>query len=290
MFAELMDGEGWDVRYYPDSGLRNLAAIAWALGTCDLAYQIGGRVTIGRFLRAARLLRKNKIVVHWIGSDVLDGEKQLLERGSESWVTQKLHHWAQSDWMLREVSSLGVPCELVPLPSTRVPDRPSPLSDQFSVLVYVPAVSRASLYGLDRILEAARALPGIPFELVGLREGNVPDPPSNLHIHGRIPNLADFYLRSSVVWRPSRHDGLSFMVLEALGYGRHVLWTYPFPGCRQVTSASDACEEISRLHALHRQGRLEINWGGVDVIATHGYSPQHLKADIRARLERILDS
>lgn len=290
MFAELMDGGGWEVRYFPDSGLRNMAAMAWALSTCDLAYQIGGRITIGKFLRAARLMGKEKIVVHWIGSDVLDGEKQLLKGGPEPWVTEKLHHWAQSDWMLREVRALGVPCDLVPLPSTRVPNWPSPLPDQFSVLVYVPAVSRSSLYGLDRILEAARTLPAVSFELVGLVEGKVPDPPSNLRIHGRIPDLENFYRRASVVWRPSRHDGLSFMVLEALGHGRHVLWTYPFPGCRQVTSTSDACEEIKRLHTLHEQGRLEMNRMGVDVIATRGYSPQQIKADIRTRLERILDS
>lgn len=290
MFAELMDGGGWEVRYFPDSGLHNMAAMAWALSTCDLAYQIGGRITIGKFLRAARLMGKEKIVVHWIGSDVLDGEKQLLKGGPEPWVTEKLHHWAQSDWMLREVRALGVPCDLVPLPSTRVPNWPSPLPDQFSVLVYVPAVSRSSLYGLDRILEAARTLPAVSFELVGLVEGKVPDPPSNLRIHGRIPDLENFYRRASVVWRPSRHDGLSFMVLEALGHGRHVLWTYPFPGCRQVTSTSDACEEIKRLHSLHEQGRLEMNRMGVDVIATRGYSPQQIKADIRTRLERILDS
>src|SRR6266403_1239163 len=48
-----------------------------------------------------------------------------------------------------------------------------------------------------------------------------------------------FYKRASVVWRPVRHDGLSFMVLEALGHGRHVLWTYEFPGCVKVDGVSD---------------------------------------------------
>src|ERR1700676_1242247 len=31
MFAEMMNGDGWEFRFYPDSGLRNLAAMALEL-------------------------------------------------------------------------------------------------------------------------------------------------------------------------------------------------------------------------------------------------------------------
>jgi hypothetical protein len=72
VFAQLMDGDGWRFRYYPDAGLRNLSQMARELRACDLAYQIGGRVTAGKFLLAAKLMRKRKIVMHWTGSDVLD--------------------------------------------------------------------------------------------------------------------------------------------------------------------------------------------------------------------------
>ena len=192
--------------------------------------------------------------------------------------------------MVREVGILGLPCELVPLPSARVPDRPSPLPAEFSVLVYMPMVSRGELYGLDHILWVARRLPHIPFELVGLYEGEIPNPPANLKIHGRIPDLVEFYRRASVLWRPVRHDGLSFMVMEAMGHGRHVLWTYPFPGCIYVTNAEQARHEIVRLHAMHQAGCLKINGVGVHVIAEGGYLPQYLKKRIHARLEEFLDS
>ena len=192
--------------------------------------------------------------------------------------------------MVREVQLLRLSCELVPLPSSRVPDMPSPLPREFSVLVYMPDTRRSELYGLDRILQVARELPHIPFELVGLLHGPFPDPPPNLRIHGRIPDLAEFYRKASVVWRPVRHDGLSFMVLEALGYGRHVLWSYGFPGCTQVNTASEAREEIARLHSLHQQGNLGINCRGVQAIVNGGYLPQRLKADILARLGRFLEA
>ena len=289
MFAELMDGDGWDFRYYPDHGFHNLASMARDLRDCDLVYQIGGRVTLGKFLHAAKFLKKQKLIMHWAGSDVL-GQRQKLERGDANpWVMRNVHHWAVSQWLADEVGELGLPCEWVPLPPGNVPERPSPLPKSFSVLVYMPDTRRSELYGLDRILQVARQLPDIPFELVGLLHGTIDDPPANLRIHGRIPDLTEFYKRASVIWRPTRHDGLSFMVLEGLGHGRHVLWSYAFPGCLQVTDAADARDAIRRLSAKHVEGRLGINQEGVQVIAERGFLPQHLKRSTLARLERVLN-
>jgi|HubBroStandDraft_4_1064222.scaffolds.fasta_scaffold25634_1 hypothetical protein len=289
VFAQLMDGDGWRFRYYPDAGLRNLSQIARELRTCDIAYQIGGRVSAGKFLLAAKLMRKRKIVMHWTGSDVLDEQLKGLPSTADPWILENVEHWAVSDWLVREAATLGVSCRLVPLPSPSVPDRPSAaLPSRFSVLVYMPAVIRGALYGLDRILEVARELPHIPFELVGLLEGTIENPPDNLRVHGRILDLREFFERATVVWRPVRHDGLSWMVLEALGHGRHVLWSYAFPGCTQVRSAADARDEIARLHALDQQKLLQLNSSGVAAIAEGGYLPSHLRGKIRMRLEEIL--
>jgi hypothetical protein len=288
IFAELMDADGWEFRYFPDAGAKNLASMARELAQCDLVYQIGGRVSMGRFLRCAHTLRKKKVVMHWVGSDTVEQQAELAEGKSHPWVMQSIRHWAESHWMVREVEILGLDCELIPLPSSRVPAKPSPMPETFSVLVYMPVVSRGELYGLDRILETARALPHVPFELVGLYDGEIENAPRNLRIHGRVPNLAEFYKRASVVWRPVRHDGLSFMVMEAMGHGRHVLWTYPFPGCTQVSSAEDATQRISALHELHLAKNLHINSEAVRAIAEGGYLPSTLRARIHKRLEDIL--
>lgn len=290
MFAKLMTSDGWEFRYYPDSGIVNLTAMTRELYACDVAYQIGGRVTLGKFLRAAKILKKKKIVMHWVGSDVLDERPAIAAGRSVPWIAREVHHWAVSEWMTREVEALGISCEPVPLSSSHIPNRPTPLPSKFAVLVYVPTITRGSLYGLDRILRVARELPHISFDLVGLSEGFIPDPPSNLRVHGRVQNLLDFYKQATVMWRPVRHDGLSCMVLEALGHGRHVLWTYPFPGCVQVRTASEARDEIIRLHALHERGQLQVNCAGVRAISEGGYLPEQLRINIRNRLERILES
>lgn len=287
MFAELMSGAGWQFRFYPDAGLANLAALAWGLNNCQIAYQIGGRVTVGKFLGAARLLKKRAVVMHWAGSDALDERVWVALGKSHPWVTRELVHWAESDWMVKELKQLGVMCECIPLPCSCIPEEASPLPSRFSVLVHVPSTALGYLYGLDRILQVARRLPQIPFELVGLKEGKISDPPPNLRIHGRVSNLEEFYRRATVIWRPVRHDGLSFMVREALGHGRHVLYTYPVRGCQQVSCAEDAQEQILRLNMMHQLGRLKTNELGVRVVAEN-YSKLLLKNRILGRLEALV--
>jgi len=289
-FAEFMTGGGWDFQYYPDKGLGNLTAMGNALRQCDLVYQIGGRVTIGKFLRAAKFLGKARIVMHWVGSDALEQKEVAAAGRAHPWVLKAIQHWADSEWIHKEVTAMGVSCELVPLPSPKVPDRPLPLPTDFRVLVYVPSVERSKQYGLDMILEAARQLPQIQFELVGLRDGPVPNPPPNLCFHKRIRDLTEFYKRASVVWRAVRHDGLSWMVLESLGYGRHVLWTYPFPGCIQARSASEASAHILRLYQMHQEQQLPINEEGVQFLAASEYNPQNFRNKIRMRLQKILET
>jgi hypothetical protein len=289
-FSEFMSGDGWEFVYYPDSGVANLVAMGNALRRCDLVYQIGGRVTIGKFLSAARLLRKNRIVMHWVGSDTLEAQSVVSSSGCEPWVLNSIRHWADSPWILKEVKELGVGCEYVPLPSPRISNSLAPLPEEFKVLVYVPSVECSELYGLDKILEVARTVHDVPFELVGLRDGPLKSPPENIRFHARVPDLTEYYKRATVVWRPTRHDGLSWMVCEALAHGRHVLWSYPFPGCTLVRSTSEAIAEIQDLRQLHRAQKLNVNCEGAAFISAGDFFPANFKRNILGHLENILVS
>jgi hypothetical protein len=290
IFSEFMSGDGWEFVYYPDRGLTNLVAMSNALRRCDLVYQIGGRVTIGKFLGAAKLFRKNRIVMHWVGSDSLQAKSAVSLGKRDPWVLNSIHHWADSTWILDEVRNLGVGCAYVPLPSPRIPDKLEALPAEFTVLVYVPSVKCAELYGLDLIQEAAKALPDVRFELVGLRDGPLKSHPGNIRVHPRIPDLTDFYRKSTIVWRPTRHDGLSWTVCEALGHGRHVLWSYPFPGCTLVRSASAAVSEIRKLQGLHATRELQVNREGASFISKSNFCPATFRRNIRCHLEKILTS
>jgi hypothetical protein len=289
LFVNLMNGEGWDFRFYPDSGIGNLTRMLTSLMACDVAYQIGGRVTLGKFLRAAKWLRKNKIVIHWVGTDTIDERLAFASGKVDQWVRLKLTHWAETPWLSHEVNQLGTSCDVVPLPGALLPERPAPLPRDFSVLVYLPDASLGVLYGLDSILRVAQQLPQVQFELVGLAKGSINEPPSNLRIHGHVRNMTEFYQRSTVVWRPVKHDGLSFMVLESLAHGRYVIWSYAFPGCIHAGSDEEARDQIVRLHQMHSDGRLHLNEVGLQIVREK-YLPQNLKEQILLRLEKLLET
>lgn len=285
----MLQSNGWDIRSYDVRRLSHLIAMTHYLQRCDLAFSWTGRITMGKFLTVARLLRKKKLVVFWCGSDVLFAEREYEERKFvDPWIAEKIH-WAGAPWLAEEVRALGLKCEYVPITWVQPVTRLSPLPRQFSVLAYTPNTDRLELYGIDQVLEVARAMPAVPFTIVGLLPGQKLDVPENVQLREWTEDLTPFYRNSTVLWRPTRHDGMSFMALEALAHGRHVIWSYPSPGVIQSRHASTARIELERLMDLHRDRRLELNHAGADFIAKN-FSPMAIRDGMLAGWRKIVQS
>ena len=282
--SRLVSGDGWEVPYRSPFHPIGLAARLADLARCDLAYSWTGRISMGKFLRAAKSLGKTKIIILWCGTDALYAKDELAQGKKDPWVMGHVH-WAVSPWLAEEVRALGVVCEYVQT-SFVDPVSPTPLPEKFSVLVYAPTLKKANLYGLDLVLNVAKRLPSIEFKLVGLQERNLPGCSSNLRVYGHV-DVAPFYDQATVLWRPVRHDGLPFMVLEALARGRHVLYSYSLPGCVQVTSAEAACSELERLRDLHSSHSLALNEQGRQIVA-RDYSPEVVRSRLLDRWKTII--
>lgn len=282
----LFQSPGWDIRFHNAKSLPSMLALARDLYRADLLFIWGARISLGKVLRLARYLRKEKVILFWAGSDVLGAQMQFAEGMMDPWVASRTH-WAIAPWLAEEVRQLGLPCEHVPLFWLPTVQQPVHLPQEFSVGTYMPAVSRKELYGLNRILEVAQRLPHIPFELVGLIEGQIRNAPPNLRILGRTNDMSAFYRRVTVYWRPVSHDGLSFNVLEALAHGRHVMWSYPFPHCHWTKSADMDVAEIDRLYSLHRAKNLLLNQEGMDFIAER-FAPERIKKEFLEKWREII--
>jgi hypothetical protein len=285
LFA-LLRGSHWEIHYRSDLDPIGLAALARNLYGSDLAYTWGGRISMGKFLWAARSLGKQKVVMLWSGSDVLYAKQELASGKRSSWVAERTH-WAVSPWIAEEVRSMGLSCEYVQASFVQPVEDPLPLPDNFSVLAYVPSKEKSQLYGWDQILEVARSLPSVAFTVVGLQQGESLSAPPNVRVHGWTSNLTPFLERATVLWRPVQHDGLSFMVLEALAQGRHVLYSYPFPGCIPVNGAVQARAELQGLLDLHTSRALRLNADGMQSIA-RDFAPAKVQADLLRRWEEII--
>lgn len=282
----LLQSRGWDIRFHDVKSLRSLLALACDLYRADLLFVWGARISVGKVLWLARIFCKKKIVMFWSGSDVLGAQMQFAEGKMSPWIASRIH-WAGAPWLAEEIRALGLPCEYVPVTWIPPIEVPGELPEEFSVATYMPAVSRGSLYGLDRILHVARSLPHIPFELLGLTEGEIKNPPPNLRILGRTQDTSAYYRRATVYWRPVSHDGLSFMSLEALSYGRYVLWSYSFPHCIQSTNAETDIAELERLYSLHQTKNLPLNRAGIHFVGQR-FSPQCIREDFLRKWRGII--
>jgi hypothetical protein len=284
------ESNGWDIRYHPATSVVSVLALIRDLMRADLLFVWGARISMGRVLRAARTFKKKKVVLFWCGSDVLRAQEEHADGALNPWVAQQIH-WAGAPWLAEEIQALGLPCEYVPITWVSSVQEIPPLPENFSVLVYMPSVRLGKLYGLPRILEVARMLPDVSFELIGLIEGQITDPPPNLKIFGRIQDndMKEFYRRASIYWRPVSHDGLSFMSLEALSYGRYVVWSYPFPHCALAKNAAQDKAEIERLYAIHQANEFRLNQPGIDLVS-QDFSPERIKEEYLERWSKIIGS
>lgn len=282
----LVQDEGWQVLDRSGHSPAQLLSLTRDLAFCDLAYTWGGRISMGKFLWAARLLGKRKLVILWSGSDVLEAQQERAAGVRVPWINGMVH-WAVSPWVAEEVRELGLACEYVQASFVDVIAQPKPLPKKFSVLVFVRDVRKTDLYGWDRMLEVAQKLPHVEFNLCGLPEGQSLQGPPNMKVHNWMENFTPLLEQSTVIYRPVRHDGLSFTVLESLSHGRHVLYSYPLPGCVQVTSTAMACAELEKLLASHEAGTLSLNEVGRTYIAQE-YAPQKVRSELLRRWEQII--
>jgi len=287
MLAGLLDGKDWQVRYVPTRPYppwTPLIAVR-QIASAELVYLLGGQVE--RWSRPDVLLRffRGPVVMHWTGSDVTFARAAVERARSSRRLIEGPHHWAEVPWIADELRPLGIEAEIVPLTSTRLSSRPSPLPAKFTVLSYLPS-GRPAFYGQPRVMEMAAALPEARFLIAGA-DGAGANAPANVEFLGWQTDMDSVYRRSTVLLRQPEHDGLSFMVLEALAAGRHVIWNHPIDGAIEARTPEAAIEALRGLLTLQRAGTLGINEAGL-VSVQGSYAPERVRAEIRSRFEGLL--
>jgi glycosyltransferase involved in cell wall biosynthesis len=247
----------------PRSRLEMLTSLV-QLTRADVWYSIG--VPIGSRLmhRWARLLGIPR-VLHWVGSDIEHVRANAPLRQRVRVATTK--HLTEIDWTARELKDLGFESEILPLPLRHPATGVKPLPERFTIMLYVPK-TRRKFYGVceyDRLLaKFAHESPRV-FVVGG---GHLRGQPPSVEVIdcGWRSDLRSIYEQSTVLIRCTPHDGLSLMVLEALSFGRHVIWSQPFPDAMHVTCYREVEESLRTLIERHKQGTLRAQYAAAESV------------------------
>ncbi|HBE80858.1 MAG TPA: hypothetical protein DDW65_24190 [Firmicutes bacterium] len=280
---ELAAGSDYHLLTMPKKGIQQWLLLLRA----DLVYLVGGDLRPNRFYNAAIFLRK-KVIMHWVGSDILE-MKQWLKSGRRfsRVLTKQAIHWAEVDWTARELQELGLRPQVVPLTPASFPGEVKELPAKFVVLIYLPP-EKEQFYGGPQMIQLANQFTNIVFLAVAALP-TIPHPewPSNIVPVGWVDNMEELYREITVLIRFTEHDGLSFMVLEALANGRHVVWSYPFKGVKQAKDYQQLAHTINKLYQDFQNGRLTLNQSGRSFVEEH-YRPQTVWQRIYRGFEEVL--
>lgn len=197
-----------------------------------------------------------RCVLDWIGTDVLELQPPV------AFFLSKLvnRHVTGAPWLVGELREKGIDSKWVPhlplLNAKRVP-----LPKEFTVLVRLS--HRFNFYGGKEVEEVMSHFPSVMFHVIGIvdKKNRIDTP--NVKYFGWVEykKMDEVYRDTTVLLRLTKHDGLSFMVLEALAHGRYVIWSKEFPHCFKATKALDAVKHLEKLVDVK-----EINVSGLNFI------------------------
>jgi len=180
-----------------------------------------------------------KVVFHWIGSDWYEVKTRVAVRALFRSVRRGVDlHVADAPWLAEDLAAAGLRPYLVPTISEKMVGGPEELPARFRILTYMPD-RRRDFYGWPVVRRIAERLPGV--EIVAAGGAAEPGAPPNVRFTGLVDGeaVARLYRETSALVRPTSHDGLSQMVLEALLRGRQVVWSRAFPHCRLASTPEE---------------------------------------------------
>lgn len=272
--------ETWEAREFPSTRLGMLRAMA-ALRSSDALISFGGPGPSGMLAEFADL-RYVPVMVIWAGTDV-----QKVAKDPFDLVVQQhfgFHNVAVAEWLVEELRLLGVHATYVPVGSVEMREPIRPFPEAFRVLTYLPE-PRREFYGQSRVFAIARQLPDVEFLVVG-PGAPTPNAPLNVTFLGYEPDVCPSLDASTAYLRLPDHDGRSMLVLEALARGRHVVWTYRFPGVYTVGDVDEALAVLRKLRDAHRRGELALNDAGRAYVESN-YSRSRIAKRFEVHLNRI---
>lgn len=258
---------GWNARVLQFETRYEIAESLCGMAMSDVWYTIGTPRINSPSIKWVAGITGVPRVLHWVGTDIemARHDPVLLKKLRHPSIT----HLTEAQWEADELGALGIQAEIVPLPPRfSLLNSVPPLPETFTVLAYLPRF-KANFYGSEELETIVRAFRGRPIQFVIVGGGKIEAPPdATVENLGWCFSLDEVYARASALLRFTLRDGLSLMVLEALAFGRHVLWTKSFPFVRQTLTLDQICDTLDELLRTHEAGELKPQADAAEFIRT----------------------
>ncbi len=235
----------------------------WHILFAKTVYSING-ATGKSFVLSLAIKLKKHVVFHWVGSDLFLAKDAITNNTADKSFIDYPVHLTDSPWYVSDLKEIGITAKYLSLLSVdKVPDIVS-FPNEFNVLAYIPQDNQ-EFYGISTIIELAKILPEINFNIAGSSECSA-ELPSNIKLLGWIKDMKPVFENSVVSIRFPKHDGLSFFVLESLLYSRYVIYNYELENCLLVKNIEEIKYRLSVLIEKFKTGNLELNTKGKEFV------------------------
>ncbi len=247
-------------------------------------------------------LGRQSLVFHWIGSDVLRWQEGIRSKNplkrlyyrSWRWLYRRKHRRGQlvslavTPGLKDKLQEVRIPATVFPITSIHrdtiaMADKVARADRPNDVVGYIPLDS-FDFYGGPLFTAVARELPHRRFVMVVpdrqvlpdrdrvLADGMATDIPDNVKM---LPELSFEAMQrelasARLMLRPTRHDGLALLVLEALLARMHVLWSQPFPHCKHIDVEHITFTELAKQVEAFLETWEENRAGRDYVVSTYG--------------------
>lgn len=243
-----------------------------------------------------------KMISFWMGTDV---QKAYFNFTNGNYVRRnidKVYHLCACQWIKDELKNINIEAKILNLVSIKIPEIiiKKRITDQintnnidyttlnnvyennnskFIIFTYI-GNSRPNFYGLGRIVNIAKDLNNydIEFKVAGIDKNTAlksfPENmklPENIIFLGYINNMSFEYINSHIYMRLVEHDGLATSVLEALSYGKHVIYTYKFPFTINTNNNEDTKNIILNYYSKYKNKELKANTDGAKFVIENYY-------------------
>ncbi|MDD8037585.1 MAG: hypothetical protein PHC59_15695 [Thomasclavelia ramosa] len=232
---------------YAKSLLPKMKSYIGIIKGVDFVYRIYNQSKFNWRFLIARVFGK-KTISHWIGTDVLEEQRNKNKIGTRINRYVTTLNLACSPLIKRELKDMGIDALEIPIVPTIKGSVGNTIPQRHAVLTYIPK-GREKFYGMHYIHELARTFPDINFHIVANDNDSINL--ENVFFHGMLNKIEmeELYNKTTLLFRFPEHDGLSMMLLEALAKGKQVIYPYEFPyvetpKSRKLQDVLDTFEQV----------------------------------------------